>query len=361
MSAIPLITAGAVWSKVWPILVAILFFGLIIVFHELGHFLFAKLFKVQVNEFSIGMGPAIFKKKFGETKYSLRLFPIGGYVSMEGEDEDSENERAFCNAKAWKRFIIIAAGGVINLIMGVILVAVMLGVRNDLIGTTEIFGFYDDAVTNTQGLQAGDEIKKINDKTVFGEFDLGYLLASDKDGVYDFVVERNGEMVNVNDVEFAKHEDGSLYLDFSILGKEKTFLNVISRAIPESVSIARIVWMSLFDLVTGQYGLKDLSGPIGTVTIIADTAQSAVVKTDFSQLFLMLALIAINIGIFNLLPLPALDGGRLFFLVIEMIIRRPVSRKYEGWIHAIGLVLLLLLMVVISFSDILKLIKGQVY
>lgn len=361
MSAIPLITAGAVWSKVWPILVAILFFGLIIVFHELGHFLFAKLFKVQVNEFSIGMGPAIFKKKFGETKYALRLFPIGGYVSMEGEDEDSENERAFCNAKAWKRFIIIAAGGVINLIMGVILVAVMLGVRNDLIGTTEIFDFYDNAVTNSQGLQAGDKIKKINDKTVFGEFDLGYLLASDKDGVYDFVVERNGEKVNVNSVEFAKHEDGSLFLDFSILGKEKTFLNVISRAIPESVSIARIVWMSLFDLITGQYGLQDLSGPIGTVTIIADTAQSAVVQTDFSQLFLMLALIAINIGIFNLLPLPALDGGRLFFLVIEMIIRRPVSRKYEGWIHAIGLVLLLLLMVVISFSDILKLIKGQVY
>ena len=242
--------------------------------------------------------------------------------------------------------------------MGVILVAVMLGVRTDLIGTTEIFGFYDDAVTNTQGLQAGDKIKKINDKTVFGEFDLGYLISSDKDGVYDFVVERNGEKVNVNNVEFAKHEDGSLYLDFSILGKEKTFLNVIARAIPESVSIARIVWMSLFDLITGQYGLQDLSGPIGTVTIIADTAQSAVVQTDFSQLFLMLALIAINIGIFNLLPLPALDGGRLFFLVIEMIIRRPVSRKYEGWIHAIGLVLLLLLMVVISFSDIMKLIKG---
>ncbi len=358
MSAISLVSAGAVWGKVWPILVAILFFGLIIVFHELGHFLFAKLFKVQVNEFSIGMGPALFKKKFGETQYSLRLLPIGGYVSMEGEDDESENERAFCNAKAWKRFIIIAAGGVINLIMGVILVAIMLGVRNDLIGTTQIFDFYDDAVTCNQGLQAGDEIKKINGKTIFGEFDLSYIMASDKDGVYDFVVERNGEKVHVNGVEFAKHENGSLYLDFSILGKDKTLGNVLARAIPESVSIARIVWMSLFDLVTGQYGLQDLSGPIGTVTIIADTAQTAVVQTDYSQLFMMLALIAINIGIFNLLPLPALDGGRLFFLVIEMIIRRPVSRKYEGWIHAIGLVLLLLLMAVISFSDIMKLIRN---
>ncbi len=358
MNAIPLVTAAAVWGKVWPILVAILFFGLIIAFHELGHFLFAKLFKVQVNEFAIGMGPAIFKKRFGETQYALRLFPIGGYVSMEGEDEESENERAFCNAKAWKRFIIIAAGGIINLIMGVILVMLMLGVRNDLIGTTQIHSFYKDSVTCNQGLQAGDKIKKINGKTVFGEMDFSYLMASDKDGVYDFVVERKGEKVNVNGVEFAKREDGSLYFDFSILGVEKNVFNVVTRAIPESVSIARIVWMSLFDLVTGQYGLRDLSGPIGTVTIIADTAQAAVVQTDFSQLFLMLALIAINIGIFNLLPLPALDGGRLFFLTIEMIIRRPVSRKYEGWVHAIGLALLLLLMVVISFNDIVKLIKG---
>ncbi len=358
MNAIPLFSAAAVWGKVWPIFVAILFFGLIIAFHELGHFTFAKIFKVQVNEFALGMGPAIFKKKIGETQYALRLFPIGGYVSMEGEDSESENERAFCNAKAWKRFIIIAAGGVINLIMGVILVMLMLGVRNDLIGTTQIHSFYDDSVTCNQGLQAGDKITKINGKTVFGEFDFSYLMASDDDGVYDFVVNRNGEKVHVNGVAFAKHDDGSLYFDFSVLGKEKTFLNVITSSIPESVSIARIVWMSLFDLVTGQYGLQDLSGPIGTVTIIADTAQAAVVQTDFSQLFMMLALIAINIGIFNLLPLPALDGGRLFFLTIEMIIRRPISRKYEGWVHAIGLVLLLILMAVISFSDIMKLIKG---
>ena len=358
MNAIPLFSAAAVWGKVWPILVAILFFGLIIAFHELGHFTFAKIFKVQVNEFALGMGPAIFKKKIGETQYALRLFPIGGYVSMEGEDSESENERAFCNAKAWKRFIIIAAGGVINLIMGVILVMLMLGVRNDLIGTTQIHSFYDDSVTCNQGLQAGDKITKINGKTVFGEFDFSYLMASDDDGVYDFVVNRNGEKVHVNGVAFAKYADGSLYFDFSVLGKEKTFLNIITSSIPESVSIARIVWMSLFDLVTGQYGLQDLSGPIGTVTIIADTAQAAVVQTDFSQLFMMLALIAINIGIFNLLPLPALDGGRLFFLTIEMIIRRPISRKYEGWVHAIGLVLLLILMAVISFSDIMKLIKG---
>ncbi len=362
MKAISLLTVAAVWGKVWPILVAILFFGLIIAFHELGHFIFAKLFKVQVNEFSLGMGPAIFKKKKGETQYSLRLLPVGGYVSMEGEDEDSENERAFCNVKAWKRFIIIAAGGVINLIMGVIVVAIMLATSGDLIGTPQINFFHKDAVTATQGLQEKDIVKKINGKTVFSEYDLSFLMARDKDGVIDFVVERDGEKVPVNGVRFdtVQNPDGTLTIiyDFVIVGVRSNAWTVAKNAVLESISIARIVWLSLFDLVTGQYGLSDLSGPIGTVSIIADTAQEAVAQTDFSMLFMIMALIAINIGLFNLLPLPALDGGRLFFLFIEMIFRKPIPRKYEGWIHAIGLGLLLLLMVVISFSDIVKLIKG---
>ena len=362
MKAISLVTAAAVWGKVWPILIALLFFGLIISFHELGHFIFAKLFKVQVNEFSLGMGPAIFKKKKGETQYSLRLLPIGGYVSMEGEDEDSENERAFCNIKAWKRFIIIAAGGVVNLIMGVIVVAIMLATSGDLIGTPQINFFHEDASTATQGLQESDVIKKINGKTVFSEYDLSFLMARDKDGVIDFVVERNGEKMPVNGVKFdtVKNPDGTITIiyDFVIVGVKSNVWTVAKNAVLESISIARIVWLSLFDLVTGQYGLSDLSGPIGTVTIIADTAQNAVAQTDYSTLFMIMALIAINIGLFNLLPLPALDGGRLFFLLIEMIFRKPIPRKYEGWIHAIGLGLLLLLMVVISFSDIMKLIKG---
>lgn len=362
MKAISLVTAAAVWGKVWPILIALLFFGLIISFHELGHFIFAKLFKVQVNEFSLGMGPAIFKKKKGETQYSLRLLPIGGYVSMEGEDEDSENERAFCNIKAWKRFIIVAAGGVVNLIMGVIVVAIMLATSGDLIGTPQINFFHEDAATATQGLQEKDVIKKINGKTVFSEYDLSFLIARDKDGVIDFVVERNGEKMPVNGVKFdtVKNPDGTLTIiyDFVIVGVKSNVWTVAKNAVLESISIARIVWLSLFDLVTGQYGLSDLSGPIGTVTIIADTAQNAVAQTDYSTLFMIMALIAINIGLFNLLPLPALDGGRLFFLLIEMIFRKPIPRKYEGWIHAIGLGLLLLLMVVISFSDIMKLIKG---
>lgn len=360
MKIITLMSAGAVWGKVWPILVAILFFGLLIFFHELGHFTFAKLFKVKVNEFAMGMGPTLFKFKKGETKYALRLFPIGGFVSMEGEDEESENERAFCNKPAWQRFIIVAAGGVINLIMGAIIVAIMLSQTN-LIGLPEIHSFEENSVSS-QYLQAGDIIKEINGKKVYSEYDLSFLMARDKDGIIDFVVEREGEKVDLNAVPFQiiKNDDGAITIiyDFIIRGVEPTFSSVAKNAVLESVSIGRIVWISLLDLVTGQYGLSDLSGPIGTVSYIADAAQIATQQTDYTYLFTLMAMIAINIGLFNLLPLPALDGGRLFFLAIEFVFRKPVPAKYEGWVHAVGMVLLLLLMVVISFSDILRLIRG---
>lgn len=360
MKIITLMSAAAVWGKVWPVLVAILFFGLLIFFHELGHFTFAKLFKVQVNEFAMGMGPTLFKFKKGETKYALRLFPIGGFVSMEGEDEESENERAFCNKPAWQRFIIIAAGGVVNLIMGAIIVAVMLSQTN-LIGLPEIHSFEENSVSS-QYLQAGDEIKKINGKRVYSEYDLSFLMARDKDGIIDFTVEREGEKVELNGVPFQtiKNQDGTITIiyDFIIRGVEPGFLSVTKNAVLESVSIGRIVWISLLDLVTGQYGLSDLSGPIGTVSYIADAAQIATRQTDYTYLFMLMAMIAINIGLFNLLPLPALDGGRLFFLAIEFVFRKPVPAKYEGWVHAVGMVLLLLLMAVISLSDILRLIRG---
>lgn len=360
MNAFPLFSMATVWGKAWPILIAILFFGLIIMFHELGHFIFAKLFGVQVNEFSMGMGPALFKRKKGETKYSLRLLPIGGFVSMEGEDEDSENERAFCNKPVWQRFIIVAAGGVVNLIMGVIIVAVML-CMTDLIGTPEIHSFHESAVSNQQ-LQVDDKIKEINGRKVFSEYDIGFLMSRDDDGIIDFVVERDSEKVNLDAVAFkTENRNGqfTIIYDFIIKGVEPGFASVTKNAILESVSIARVVWVSLLDLVTGRYGLSDLSGPIGTVTIIADVAQNAAAnQIDWSQLLMIMALIAINIGLFNLLPLPALDGGRLFFMAIEFIFRKPVPRKYEGWVHAVGLVLLLLLMVVISFGDVMRLIKG---
>lgn len=350
-----------IWSKVWPFLVAILFFGLLISIHELGHFTFAKLFKVKVNEFALGMGPAIFKKKKGDTTYALRLLPIGGYVSMEGEDEESEDENAFNRKKVWQKIIIVAAGAIMNLILGVVIVATIL-TMDDLIATNKIHSFYEGAISQQTGLKEHDEILSIDGKRVLSGMDVSFLMTRSDDGVFDMTVRRDGEKVELKDVTFKTVKEGEythIEYDFIILGEQPTILNVITNSFKQTASIARLVWLSLFDLVTGRYGLTDLSGPVGTVNIIADMASSATQsKAGLIATLNIMAFITINIGIFNLLPLPALDGGRLFFLVIEGIRRKPIKPKYEGFIHGAGLVLLLLLMLLVTFNDIVNLIKN---
>ena len=354
------VSIAAIWSKTWPILMAILFFGVIIGLHELGHFLSAKLFGVKVNEFSLGMGPAIFKKQKGETKYALRLLPIGGYVSMEGEDDTSDDERAFCNKKWWKKFIIVVAGAVMNLVLGFIFVIILTSM-DTLIGTTQIHSFYENATSAQYGLEVGDTIKEINGTNIYSSRDISYALQRDEDGIYDFTVERNGSKVEIPDVHFetkpGENGHNTIVFDFVIVGIEKTPLNVLSTALLDTVSTARLVWLTLFDLVTGHYGLNDLSGPVGTVSIIAETTSQAVATgAGFDMVIYIMALISINIGVFNLLPIPALDGGRLFFILIEAIRKKPIPAKYEGYIHAAGFALLLLLMVIITFNDIKNLI-----
>ena len=349
------------WTKIWPYLVAILFFGLLISIHELGHFTFAKLFKVKVNEFALGMGPAIFKKKKGETLYALRLLPIGGYVSMEGEDEESQDENAFNRKKVWQKFIIVAAGAIMNLILGVVIVATILSM-DSLIGTTKIHSFHENAISQQTGLQAGDEILEIDGHRLFSDMDVSFLMSRSDDGIFDMVVRRDGEKVELKNVTFKTTKEGEytyIEYDFVILGEKPTVWNIITSSLKQTVSIARLVWLSLFDLVTGQYGLTDLSGPVGTVNVIADAAAGAVASKDgLITALTMMAFVSVNIGVFNLLPLPALDGGRLFFLFIEGIRRKPLNPKYEGYVHGAGLVLLLLLMVVVTFNDILTLIRN---
>jgi len=354
------ISVAAIWGKTWKILLAILFFGIIVMIHEFGHFSTAKLFKVKVNEFAIGMGPALFKKKKGETLYALRLFPIGGYVSMEGEDEESEDERAFNRQKVWKRFIIVAAGAIMNIILGLIIVAVMLATSGELIGTNTIHSFTENAVSEQNGLKVGDRFIKIDGHRLYSDMDLMFLLSRSENGVYDLVVERDGEKVKLDDLQFETHEVEGITVityDFVVVGEEPTAFNIFTNTFKEAASIVRLVRLSLFDLVTGRYGLSDLSGPVGTINVIVDATEDATSEGDWDTLLLIMALITINIGVFNLLPLPALDGGRLFFMLIEMIRRKPIKPKYEGIVHGIGLALLLILMVVVTFSDIMKLVK----
>lgn len=355
------ITAAGVWSKVWTIAVAILFFGLIIMIHECGHFLSAKLFKVKVNEFSLGMGPAIFKRKKGETQYALRLFPIGGYVSMEGEDEDSDDEGAFNKKAVWKKMIIVAAGAIMNLILGLIIMTIMLSTSGELIGTNTVKSFYDNASSQQTGLREGDKFLEIDGHHVWSEKDLSFLMSRSKDGVFDFVVMRDGEKVTLNDVKFQTEDYNGItmiHYDFVIIGENPGFLNVIKNSFTQSASIARMVWLSLFDLVTGRYGMSELAGPIGTMDIIADVTADAATNGSFGGMLMIMAFITINVGVANLLPLPALDGGRLFFLLIEAIRRKPINPKYEGYVHAVGLGLLMLLMVFVTYNDIVRIIKG---
>lgn len=354
-------TMWTAWGKVWPILIAILCFGVIIMGHELGHFLTAKLFKVRVNEFALGMGPAIFKFVRGETKYALRLLPIGGFVQMEGEDEDSEDEKSFGKKAVWKRIIIVAAGAIINLIMGVLIVAIMLS-QMDLVGTRTVNYFHENATSQQTGLEKGDTIIEIDGKHVFSMYDVSILMARNADGVFDFVVMRDGQKTTLSDVKFeTKDVDGqnTIIWDFVFVGLEDAgFTTIAKDSFMTSFTLGRTVWLGLFDIVTGQYGISDLSGPIGVIDYVSSAAAEASQQADMSQLLMMIALITINIGLFNLLPIPGLDGGRLFFMLIELIFRKPIPQKYERWVHAAGLVLLLGLMLVITLSDILKLIRN---
>ncbi len=346
----------------WTVLVAILFFGFIIMVHEAGHFSFAKLFGVRVNEFSMGMGPKIISRQKGETAYSWRLFPIGGYVSMEGEDAESEDERAFNKKPCWQRIIIVAAGAVVNIIIGLIIICIILAVNSDdLSGTTFVNYFAPDGqvqqtekITEYEGLKSGDKIKKIDGKNVFYYEDIYYLASRDfdGDGKLTATVERKGEKVVVENVST------DIVNKMIIVGVETTPLTIIKDTFKESVCICRMVYLSLFDMITGKYSVKDISGPIGVVDVVSQTAEASSEAHDYTGLFKILALITINIGIMNLLPIPALDGGRLFFLLIELIRRKPINQKYEAMIHGIGLAVLLLFMAAVSFKDIWVLITG---
>lgn len=356
--------------KMVSIIIAILVFGIIIMVHELGHFIAAKKSGVRVNEFAIGMGPKLLSKQYGETKYSLRLLPIGGYCSMEGEDTSSEDDRAFCKKSVVKRIIIVIAGALMNLILGFVFIVIMTSMSDTYAGTT-ISWFEDNASSQASGLQVGDKVVSINGMHIFTDTDFAYQLQSDKDGVFDMTVIRDGEKINLKDVKFTMTEaegakgekTSSLHIDFKVTPIDRGFQSIVSQSWRRSVSYARLIWVSLGDLITGQYKINDLSGPVGIVSAISDVVSNETTESGvnwielFQNLFSMAALISINVGVFNLLPLPALDGGRLIFLIVEGIRRKPISPEKEGIVHFAGLALLMLLMLYVTINDIIKLIS----
>ncbi len=410
--------------NITTILIALLVFGVITAIHEFGHFIVAKLCNVKVLKFAIGMGPCLLKKQIGETEYSLRLFPIGGYCSMEGEDESSDNERAFNNKKPWQRFLVLVAGATMNIILGFILIIIVTCMDTEIC-ENKIGGFRANATSSQCGLQVGDEIIKIDNMHVFTETDISYKLANTTDDTFDLTVKRNGEKIKLNDVKFyhqyyyfyyyyagtdeatneqiiiknpddysadelknfekipvsdienitdeekkyiklAKlttdemqskytQEELAQFLtaestfDFYIITKEKSFFGVVDYSFKKTVTYSRLIVMTLVDLLRGKYGIKDMSGPIGIIDVLSDATESGIY-----DVLLIVIIITINVGVFNLLPLPALDGGRIVFVIIEAIRKKPVPPEAEGILHFIGFALLMLLTLVVTFSDISK-------
>ena len=350
------------------ILFAILLFSFLIFIHEFGHFIAAKLSGVQVNEFSMFMGPAIYKKQHGETLYSVRCIPIGGYCAMEGEDEDTDNPRSFQKAAWWKRLLILVAGAALNCLVGVmIMVIVFLPAKQFITPVVSSFEPWS-TVQGEEGLRVGDRFLEVDGEKIYTQSNVSMMLSLNPGDVHDLVVERNGEKVVLDDFEMLRHEveneDGtkSMLYGFSFSLEDATFGGKLRYAWLNSLDTVRTVRLSLQMLLSGQAGLKDMSGPVGIEQIMSDTAQQSATAFDaFMNMLYFGGFIAINLAVMNLLPIPALDGGRVVCLLlttaVEKILRRKINPKYEGYIHAVGMVLLLVLMGLLVFKDIFTIIK----
>ena len=345
------------------VLIAILVFGFLIFVHELGHFLAARAFGVKVYEFSIGMGPKLvwYDSKRSGIRYKLCMLPFGGYVSMaaEGEDESapSNDPRSITNQKPWKRFIVMAAGGIVNLVVGFLLMfAVVLG---SVMGSTTVAGFPDELKVENASTEeiflVGDVIKEIDGKRVHTMMEMDYEIMRRGVEPIEVVVLRdtNGDGVLEEialSVTFPTETASGQTVgtrDFQVYSKEKNFGSVLSDTWWRGACTVRMVWESLFDLATGRYGVEAVSGPIGITETVSETVSYGI----FPVLYLI-SLISINLGVVNLFPIPALDGGRLVFVLIEMIFRKPVPKEIEAKIHTVGLILLLGLSVLISILDV---------
>ncbi len=351
------------------VLFAILLFSVLIFVHEFGHFAAAKLSGVQVNEFSMFMGPALWKKQIGETLYAIRLIPIGGYCAMEGEDSDTDSPRSFQKAAWWKRLVILVAGAAMNFLMGIILMFLVYmpaqAVVEPVIDSFEAFSTVDEE----QGLQVGDRILELDGEKIYVQSDFSLILSLNPGDYHDLVVERNGQKVELHNLHMEKHEvireDGTVQwlfgMNFTL--RELNFAGKLRYAWNQCLDTVRMVRLSLQMLLSGQAGLSDMSGPVGIVQQMSTVAEAS--PTLMDALLNMLyfgAFIAINLAVMNLLPIPALDGGRVVGLLIttavEAVTRKKIDPKYECYLHGAGMIFLLGLMAVVMFKDIFVLFRG---
>lgn len=334
----------------------ILILGAIILVHEFGHFIFSKLFKVYVYEFSLGMGPKLlhYKKKNGETEYCLRLIPIGGFVSLAGEDADDNSkipdDRKLYKKPVWQRFIIMVAGATFNFIFAFVVLLIMAGVYGEPNQAPVVGGLVEDSPAVTAGLKVGDTIISINDQEISKWNEISVHVQNSKGETMDVVVKDNNG--NIKEIKLTADETENKQYKIGI-GQDrlkKDFISALSYAGKELLNLFKIMIFTLEQLFTGKVGVKDLSGPVGIYTVVSDQA-----KQGFESLMYLTAYLSVNVGVINLLPFPAFDGGRVLFLIIEKIRRKPVKAKTEAIVNSIGFCILILLMIVVTIGDIIKL------
>lgn len=345
------------------ILLAILLFGVLIAIHEFGHFFAAKLLGVKVNEFAIGMGPLLWSRQKGETLYSLRALPIGGYCAMEGEDEDTGDPGAFSRQAGWKKIVILCAGSFMNFVLGLaISVVLFLGVSQVRAPVITQFadGFQHEGA---DGLMPGDRIVEVDGHGIWLYADVQTYLSRNGGSGVDLVVERDGERISLDDFPMTRYDyefEGNKYHGFGLIFGQVEALSVperIGQGFAQTVDFVRIVWMSLGDLVTGRVAVSELSGVIGVVDVVSEVGtNSETVAVGIQNVFYFMALIAVNLAVMNMLPIPALDGGRIFFVLLNGVIyavsHRRIPEKYEGYVHAGAFVVLLALMAVVALHDV---------
>lgn len=338
------------------LLFTLLLLSVLVFLHEGGHFLVARLNKITVNEFSIGMGPKIFshRSKKSGIVYSIRALPIGGFVSMAGEDEASEDPNAFCNKNVWRRISTVLAGPVTNIIVGFLGMLVLVALTGP--ATNIVAAFLDDATSVNYGLQIDDKIVAVEGVKTHTGNEVVYEITYQGDKPLDITVIRNGEKIVIEDVVFPTVEENGVTLGnydmlfYGISEADRSFSIVISHTFWRTYSTAKMVWDSLADLIGGRFGLDAISGPIGMTELVGSA-----LSTGWESLLYLWVIISVNLGVMNLLPLPALDGGRLMFLFWEAITRKPVNKTVESYINAAGLLILMAFMLIITFKDILKL------
>lgn len=348
------------------IIFAILIFSFLIFIHEFGHFITAKLSGVQVNEFAMFMGPAIWKKQKGETLYSIRCIPIGGYCAMEGEDKDTDNPRSFQKAAWWKRLIILVAGSAMNFITGILIMVIVFLPAQQFITPTISNIEQGSLIGGTNGLQVGDTLLEVDGEKIYVQSDFSTILALNPGDVHDIVVERNGERVVLDNFEmkttlFEGEETPRYGFSFSV--EDATLGSKLDYAWKNTLNAGRIVRLSLQMLFTGQASVSDMAGPVGIVGQMSDMAEASETWADaILNMLYFGGFIAINLAIMNMLPIPALDGGRVLALLITTVIvkltGKPVNPKVEGYIHTAGMILLLGFMAIIMFKDIFVIFKG---